>query len=224
MGKFLGKLLLFVAIILPIVICFFMLNDIWKDQDSEVAVKEKTSVDSNVSQETKENTENNINEIVNQNYKMGSDEFTSTIGAPTSKIVEGAKINVSVANIYLNPDEKSEIVDTIEKHTVVTTQAFPNGWSRIKSAKASGWVRTENISLPENNENVSVGSVVGRIGKVNVSSLNVRASASTTATIKNTLTENTEVKIFEISQDGKWYRIQWNSLDGWVSSQYITLQ
>ena len=77
--------------------------------------------------------------------------------------------------------------------------------------------------MPSDNSNVSVGSVVGKYGKVNVTSLNVRASASTSATIKDTLTEKTEVKILEMSGDGKWYKVQWNSLQGWVASQYITV-
>ncbi|MBQ9267708.1 MAG: SH3 domain-containing protein [Clostridia bacterium] len=225
--KFLGKFCLFLVIVVPIIICFVTLNNIWKEDDTGV-IKGVDSESNNViagNDVTNENGGTTTPQVTEQTYQMGSEEFKSAIGAPTSKIIEGATINISVANVYLNPDENSEVVDTITKHTVVTTQSFPDGWSRIKSSSTvSGWVRTENITLPADSGDVSVGSVVGRSGKVNVTSLNVRASASTTATIKNTLTENTEVKILEISGDGNWYRVQWQSLEGWVSSKYITLQ
>lgn len=223
--KLMGKLFLVLVIVVPICICFIMLNNIWKEDDTAVL----SNIDNGKTNVSADETEtkipdDDVTNIEEKIYQMGSEEFKSSIGAPTSKIVEGATINISVANVYLNPDEKSEIVDTITKHTVVTTQSFPNGWSRIKSSTVSGWVKTENVSLPDNNTNVSVGSVIGKTGKVNVTSLNVRASASTTATIKDTLTENTEVKILEVSGDNSWYRIKWNTLEGWVSSKYITLQ
>lgn len=224
--KILGRVFLFLVIVVPIIICFAMLNDIWKEPDTVTSAGNSTVIEKAVegSDNANENTNDEPKVAIEETYQMGSEEFKSSIGAPTSKIVEGATINISVANVYLNPDENSEIVDTIKKHDVVTTQSFPNGWSRIKSTtSASGWVRTENITLPDSSTSVSVGSVVGKIGKVNVTSLNVRTSASTNATIKDRLTENTQVKILEVSGDNIWYRVQWNSLQGWVASKYITI-
>lgn len=227
--KFMGKFLLFLVIVVPIVVCIITLNSIWNEGTEDViqgvdGENQGTQVVENNNQPEQGNT-NVVNPNEEKTYTMGNEEFKSSIGAPTSKIIENATINISVANIYLNPDENSEILDTITKHTIVTTQSFPNGWSRIKSATtASGWVKTENITLPEDTGDISVGTVVGKTGVVNVSSLNVRESASTTAKIKNTLTENTEVKILEASGDSNWYKVQWNSLEGWVSSKYITIK
>lgn len=227
--KFMGKFLLFLVIVVPIVVCIITLNSIW-DEGTEDVIQgvDGKNQGTQVAEKNNQQQQGNTN-VANSNeekaYTMGNEEFKSSIGAPTSKIIENATINISVANIYLNPDENSEILDTITKHTIVTTQSFPNGWSRIKSATtASGWVKTENITLPEDTGSISVGTVVGKTGVVNVSSLNVRESASITAKIKNTLTENTEVKILEASGDSNWYKVQWNSLEGWVSSKYITIK
>lgn len=228
--KFMGKFLLFLVIVVPIVVCIITLNSIWNEDTEDDVIQgidgknQGTQVVENNNQQEQGNT-NVVNPNEEKTYTMGNEEFKSSIGEPTSKIIENATINISVANIYLNPDENSEILDTITKHTIVTTQSFPNGWSRIKSATtASGWVKTENITLPEDTGKISVGTVVGKTGVVNVSSLRVRESASTTAKIKNTLTENTEVKILEASGDSNWYKVQWNSLEGWVSSKYITIK
>ena len=222
--RFFSKIFLILVIIVPIIICFAALNDIWKDDGDEVLTDLENETAINDTTTKTNNTPNTSEGESSSTYQMGSEEFKSSIGAPTSKIVEGATVNVSVANVYLDPSETSEIVDTIAKHTVVTTQSFPNGWSRIKSSTVSGWVKSEYISLPDTGSNVAVGSVIGKMGTVNVTSLNVRASASTTATIKNTLTENTEVRILGVSGDNDWYRIQWNTLEGWVSSKYITIK
>ena len=228
--KFMGKFLLFLVIVVPIVVCIITLNSIWNEDTEDDVIQgidgknQGTQVVENNNQQEQGNT-NVVNPNAAKTYTMVNEEFKSSIGEPTSKIIENATINISVANIYLNPDENSEILDTITKHTIVTTQSFPNGWSRIKSATtASGWVKTENITLPEDTGSISVGTVVGKTGVVNVSSLRVRESASTTAKIKNTLTENTEVKILEASGDSNWYKVQWNSLEGWVSSKYITIK
>lgn len=225
--KFMGKFLLFLVIVVPIVVCVITLNNIWDDDSEDLLYGVDDATEKGSLAQSGENGNDNevSNTIEEKTYTMGDEEFKSSIGEPTSKIIENATINISVANIYLNPDETSEILDTITKHTIVTTQSFPNGWSRIKSATtASGWVKTENITLPEDAGRVLVGTLVGKTGVVNVSSLNVRASASTAAKIKNTLTENTEVKILETSGDSNWYKVQWNSLEGWVSSKYITIK
>lgn len=219
--KFMGKFLLFLVIVVPIVVCVITLNNIWDEGEEEIIEGIDNETNNTVIVDDQETDEP---EILEETYTIGDEEFKSSIGAPTSKIVENATINISVANIYLNPDENSEVLDTINKHTIVTTQSFPNGWSRIKSStNVSGWVRTENITLPEESGSVSVGSVVGKTGKVIATSLNVRESASTTGKIKNRLTENTEVKILEVSGDNEWYKVQWQSLEGWVSSKYISI-
>ncbi len=218
------KFFLFLIIVVPIVVCVITLNNIWSEDG------DPTFYEDDDKQNNQDDNPNNPDDTIveppkEETYQIGDEEFKSNIGGPISKIVENATINISVANVYLNPDENSEVLDTITKHTVVTTQAFPNGWSRIKSASsASGWVRTENITLPEDSGDVTVGTALGRTGVVNVTSLNVRASASTTATIKDRLTEGTEVKILEVSDDKSWYKVQWQTLEGWVSSQYITLK
>lgn len=219
------KFFLFLVIVVPIVSCVIALNNIWSDDDEPTFYEDNDKQNNASNTDPNDSTTNPTEPPKEETYQMGDEEFKSTIGGPISKIVENATINISVANVYLNPDENSEVLDTVTKHTVVTTQAFPNGWSRIKSASsASGWVRTDNITLPDNSGDVSVGTALGRTGVVNVTSLNVRASASTTASIKDRLTEGTEVKILEVSGDSSWYKVQWQTLEGWVSSQYITLK
>ena len=156
---------------------------------------------------------------------MQGEKYISTIGNPVGKIVMGGEINISVANVYLEADETSEVVDTITKHSIVTSQAYPGGWSRIKSDNVSGWMKTDHITLPEDSGDVNIGSVIGRIGTVNVDSLNVREKASTNAKKITSLIDGTDVTILAISEDGEWYQVKINSkTQGWVAKKYLTIK
>lgn len=221
----LGKILVVLLIVGSITWSYFTIKDIWKEDDVEDG---EIILPSDIAQMGDDETGNNadvqdeINNIVE--LEMGGEKFESKIGNPIGKIVEGGEINISVANIYSEADENSEVLDTINKYETVISQAFPNGWSRVKSGTLSGWMRSEHITLPEDSDTKVLGSVIGKTGFVNVTSLNVRASASSSSKRLDSLTENTEVTITNISDDGSWYQIKWQSLEGWVASEYITIK
>lgn len=189
-----------------------------------------------------QNMENDINGIIDNNIanhavsgeekksgdenysgSIGGENFESTIGAPIGKIIEGATINIGVANVYSSPDETSSIMGTVTKNTEVTSQDYPSGWSRVKIGELSGWVKTEYITKPDTSNNSSIGTVIGKIAVVNVDSLNVRETP-VSGKIITTFTKDTEVKILQVNDDNTWYQVQWRTTLGWVSSQYLTIQ
>ncbi len=151
---------------------------------------------------------------------IGGETYESPIGKPIGKIVEGATINVSSANVYTSPDESSSIAGTVNKNTEVTALDFPDGWSMVKVKTLSGWMRTEYITKTAGTGDVSLGSVIGKTAVVNVDSLNVRESPVTGAT-KTQLINGTEVKILDVNSDKTWYYIQWREIDGWISANYV---
>jgi uncharacterized protein YgiM (DUF1202 family) len=77
-------------------------------------------------------------------------------------------------------------------------------------------------SATADNSNTSQGSA-SKTGKVSLSntgsSLNVRASSSTSSAVVGTLKNGDSVKIIE--QQGSWYKISYGSSYGYVYSQYI---
>lgn len=223
--KHIEKLVIILIIIAPIVWGYISLkpymegDDIVEDIVSEGLIGEQ---DSEVIQNEIENV---ISEYEEKEQVMQGEVYYSKIGNPVGKIVMGGEINISVANIYLEADETSEVVDTITKHSIVTSQAYPGGWSRVKSDKGSGWMKTEHITLPENSGDVNIGSVIGRIGTVNVDSLNVREKPSASAKKVTSLIDGTDVTILAISEDGEWYQVKINSkTQGWVAKKYLTIK
>lgn len=225
--KQLEKFIIVLIILAPIVWGYIALQPYLEEDDlvgdviSEGLAENEDipQIDINVSEEQ-------ITDIIEEyEGEMQGEKYISTIGNPVGKIVMGGEINISVANVYLEADENSEVVDTLTKHSIVTSQSYPGGWSRIKSDKISGWMKTEHITLPEDAGDVNIGSVIGRIGIVNVDSLNVRASASKTAKIVTSIIDGTGVTILAISNDGEWYQVKVNSsIEGWVAKQYLTIK
>lgn len=62
----------------------------------------------------------------------------------------------------------------------------------------------------------------GKIGTTTGDSLNLRESSSTTSKVLAQIEKGTQVTIFE-SKDG-WYKVSFNNLAGWVSSEYIIVK
>lgn len=224
--KILGKFILFLAIIIPITICFVTLNKVW-DEDSEynknvdvinpIEQGEKTSGDNNSAQ----SGEIDISGENVEYGEMAGEKYVSTIGKPISKLYTDASISVGVANVYEEANETSKIVGTIEKSAVITAQKYPTGWTRVMKDGLSGWMRTDNISFPEGNTALNTDTPVGKTGKVKADVLRMRASASSSANIITTI-PNGAVLTIKDSKDG-WYKVTYASSTGWVSASYVDL-
>jgi len=220
-----GLIVTVLIIVVPIVWCCISLININKDYDNNM--DEMQSMTDNINGVIDNDIANNSGEKASSGDtytgSIGGESYQSTIGAPIGKIVEGATINIGVANVYINPDETSDILGTVTKNTEVTAQDYPDGWSRIKVGELSGWTKTEYVSKPSDIGTTTIGTVVGKTAVINVDSLNVREKP-VSGKIITTLTNDTEVKILAVNDDSTWYQIQWRTTLGWVSADYVTVQ
>lgn len=223
-----GLIVTVLIIVAPIVWCCISLintNKEFEDNINQLQDMEKDIngvIDNDIANHTGSG-DNHLSGDKNYSGSIGGESFESTIGAPIGKIIEGATVNVGVANVYADPNETSSIMGTVTKNTEVTSQDYPGGWSRVKVGELSGWIKTEYITKPDTANNSTIGTVIGKTAIVNVESLNVREKP-VTGNIITTFTQNTEVKILQVSEDNSWYQVQWRTTLGWVSSQYVTVQ
>lgn len=221
-----GFIITVLIIALPIVWLCFSLNNI-KDKYGDS------------SGDALKKTEDEINEIINteisnalnsdnpdfvegeENTEAVSAEPTeegqsSIYGNPISKLIDGAKINVSSANIYQEPDETSSIVAAVYKDTEVTIQDYPNGWSNIKTGDLSGWIKSELVTRPD--EATSLTTAVGHSATILASTLNVRSTPEATSDNKvDQLDEGETVNIIGANDDETWFEIQYGTKTGWIS-------
>lgn len=82
---------------------------------------------------------------------------------------------------------------------------------------------TGNNSSNSNINNTTISKEhIGKIGKVNVPSLNIREGARTDRPILKKVTEGTKVKILDVLNG--WYKVQLqDQTKGWASGEYITI-
>ena len=219
-----NRLLLLLAIVVPVVaciICLRTLNEINKKSD-EVLNSTKVVVNTPVTNDTSKDNDIQSEQNNSVESQMAGESYTSSIGEPLSKIYTDASVAISVANIYKEADETTEIVGTTAKYDKLTAQKYPKGWSRVTTGSIAGWMRTENITFPEGTVVLSNNSVVGREGTVNAEPhLNMRAKASATSEKVTTIPDKTKLTILEVSNG--WYKVSYASSTGWVSAEYIDL-
>ena len=117
-------------------------------------------------------------------------------------------------------DIKSESPYGYGTSAAVNGVATYNGrkfYNPIKFIQNNGAVITDNDTTKPSVQTIAIGYVV-----TNGINLNVRKTASTTATILGKLSNGTKVEIVDKSISG-WYKIKYNSGYGYVSKDYISL-
>ena len=224
--KVLGRIILFIAIVVPIVVCCVTINKVWSDEENYESMNNDNilSGDSKVSGDSDKSGDDDTKGtgITEVSGELAGETYVSKIGTPISKIYTDATVAITVANVYDEADEQSEVVGTIEKFSVITAHKYPEGWSRVTNGTISGWMRTENINFPSGGALDTGKDNNAKTGKVTAKPyLNMRASANTSAKIITTIPEGTTITIKE-STSG-WYKVTYASATGWVSSDYVKL-
>lgn len=164
-----------------------------------------------VSEETSE--ENEVEE-----EEANTEEEQST---GTEEEKEMIKVLSSGVKVYLTPIINSIVLDTTEEEIAIEVISEVNGWSYVESDNIKGWVRTENITEKEASETEqNTNNSSQKTGYISGNSVNFREEASTSGTVIETLSRNTEVKV--LSEDGDWTKIEVNGTVGYVSSSYIS--
>lgn len=221
--KVLTKLLIVAVIVVPIILCFNAISNIWSQPGTGDIVFDNTTGDNtSVEDNTTGNqqVQDDINGVISET--IDGEDFSNTIGNPTGKIVE-KKVKVTTANVYLETNVESELIGTISKGTVVIAQDYPSGWTRVKNEEVTGWMKTNNLeAISEDAPDSSIGNPSGGTGTVNVKSVNVRKQATTSSGVVEILTEGTLVSI--VSTSGDWYQIKWQNIEGYIHKDYIDIK
>ena len=130
------------------------------------------------------------------------------VSIDTSNIVE--KSTTGQVELLLIPIINSKSIATIEKGEKVNVCDTLNGWVNIQYNNLKGWVREE--KLEEYKETVILKYVY-----VDVNSAKVREKPSTSSTELDRLNKDTKVAV--IGEEGKWYKIQFMNVTGYISKE-----
>ncbi len=212
-----GIIVAIIIIALPIVWFCLRLSAINSKYESGNSLSEiQTNIDKIIEDEVNNRSTDEQN-YAEEPTTSGEESHTSPYGNPISKVIENAKINVTSANVYQEPDDTSISVAAIYKDTTVTVQDYPNGWSNIKFGDISGWIKSEYVTNPEDLvSNPSLVSAIGHSAEVLVDTLNVRESAVNGAVI-DAVHLGDVLNIIGANEDESWFQVQYGVKSGWVS-------
>ena len=211
------------------------------DVDGEVV--DNTATTNQVTNNTIENVVNTVentvsNEVAPQENVVDNNTITNTTvdttnDEPQNSVIGTNQKILEEIELKILPLINAETLQTLTKDTIVTVDDEANGWAFISTDSVSGWIRADKLTAEETNQTSTEqtnttepaeqtpATTEPQTGYISASSVNVRASASTSANVVTTLTRNTEVTI-EGEENG-WTRITTSTgVSGYVSSEYIS--
>ena len=164
-----------------------------------------------------------IENILEASYQT---EIKNNINLYLVPTEEGEYLNIAFSNtgdytyIRNEADENSEWVGKLYSDSAAVVLEYLDGWTKIRSGNAEGYVPTETLFTGEEarsrsdeytNENVTVTA----------DCLNVREGHGTDTTVLIQINQGEEYLVTEDPVEG-WYPIQVGEVNGWVCGDYVT--
>lgn len=134
--------------------------------------------------------------------------------------------NLGIANVndYLNvreePGEDGKLVGKMSKNSGCEVLEIKDGWARIKSGKATGYVKAEFL-LTGQEARDRADKVAADMAVCNSGGLRVRQEASTESPVITLVAEGEELEVVE-QLDG-WVKIMLDDEEAFVSADYVTI-
>ena len=151
---------------------------------------------------------------VSKEYVVSSDG--SSENSTSSGIVTASKLNVRTA-----PSLSSEVLSLLNRGTGVTILSSDSGFYQIAYGSGSAYVSMDYISI-SNGTVTNLTDPEASTGTITASALNVRRSP-VIGSILTVVPKNTQVTLLEKDSNTGWYQIQYGSVTGWCSPDYIRL-
>ncbi|MFT7826721.1 SH3 domain-containing protein, partial [Priestia megaterium] len=132
---------------------------------------------------------------------------------------ESAKVTATSLNVRATPSTSGAVVGKITKGNTVNIVDESKGWAKITYNGKEAWISSQYINKTQTTS-TSTANSTSKSAVVNASSLNVRSSASTSASVVTNLPRNSKVTV--VKESGSWSQIKTASgQTGWVASQYL---
>ncbi len=124
-------------------------------------------------------------------------------------------------NVRSEASEDSEKVGKLYKDCGGTIIERKDGWTKLQSGNIIGWAKDEYLLFDEEAE--ALANDVGKmIATVSTETLRVRMEPSTEAGIRGLLPAGEITEVLNSMDDG-WVCIDYEGMDGFVSSEFVTL-
>lgn len=173
--------------------------------------------------------------IVNTDERVSGEKNTTDTQNSRSS-AKYAQVTCNTLNVRKGSSTKYAIAGTITKGTKVKyISTCSNGWYKVEYKGSIRYVSnkytkivngsSQNNGSSENNNSSSTNNdVIKKVGKVNISSLNVRSGAGTKYGVKRTIKKGDVVGILKTYSSG-WTKVKLSSSStGYVSAKYLSIK
>ena len=140
------------------------------------------------------------------------------------KIYGYENLGVAKVNDYLNirkdPSENGELVGKLPKNGGADVLSEENGWYKIKSGNAEGYVKAEYFKTGDEAEKIA-DEVGQKMATVNTETLKVRSEASLEASVIGLVPGGEELSVLD--EENGFVKVSIEEGDGWVSEDYVVV-
>ncbi|WP_280770598.1 SH3 domain-containing protein [Salipaludibacillus daqingensis] len=144
-------------------------------------------------------------------------KVTSTSNGSNASSIGSGEITATNLNVRASASSSASIISSVRRGTKVDLLGKSGSWYKIKVGSRDGFIHGDYVKVTSSN-NSSSSSNLGS-GEVTASNLNVRASASSSASIISSLRRGTKVDL--LGKSGSWYKIKVGSRDGYIHSNFV---
>lgn len=166
-----------------------------------------------------------IESVLEECYETEVKENLDLYLVPTE---EGEYLNMAFSDtedytcIRSAPDEDSDWVGKLYKDSAAQVLEYLDGWTRIRSGSAEGYVPADALITGTEAEECA-GDYENNTVTVTACVLNVRDGQGTDADILTQITEGEQYEMTGAPEDG-WYPVNVDGIEGWVSGRYVEAQ
>ena len=162
---------------------------------------------------------NAYNDASTENLGIEIEEVTEEIDSPDLVMTVGT----SVLNVRSGPSLDYEIVGKMYRDCGGTVVEREDGWSKIKSGDVEGWCSDEYLIFGD--EAVALAKdVASMTAVIKANACCVRTEASDDSELLGYTTANTEFELIYEVEDSDWVCIAYGDYDGFVHSEYVTVE
>lgn len=128
----------------------------------------------------------------------------------------------SALNVRSEANEEADKVGKLYKDCGGIILERKDGWTKLQSGNIIGWASDQYLLFGD--EARTLANDVGKmIATIDTETLRVRMEPSTEAEVYGLLPEGEIVEVLENDEESGWICIDYNGSDGYVSSEYVTL-
>jgi cell wall-associated NlpC family hydrolase len=142
----------------------------------------------------------------------------------SSAITAYENLGIAVVDGNLNVRKKastsSSIIGKMTNHNACEILDTEDGWTKIKSGKVKGYVKSEYLVTGDEALELAKEEVV-TVATVNTETLRVRKKASTDSKVISLVGEGEDLVVDK--QKGDWYKVEVDDETGYVSADYVEI-